>query len=179
MRAKGVRTKSWTREGQGCTHTRNGCGQKKHTSHPDIKRTRRSRSRDTHLTRHYMDGTGNIRKTGICTGISYGRLCTHRSKRRRRWPTIMPMGATIRRPLRPWGDQDLSQCPAGEFQAGGNDLTTAERRAPHPPLGPGRALPLTRLDSAYKSCRPAAFHVGQGLFTGQGHLRGILWKAEK
>src|SRR5699024_2414151 len=46
-----MRTKSWTGKGQECTHTRNGCEQSKHTSHPDIKRTRRSRSWDTHLTR--------------------------------------------------------------------------------------------------------------------------------
>ena len=113
-----MRTKSWTGKGQECTHTRNGCEQSKHTSHPDIKRTRRSRSWDTHLTRRCVAGIGNIRKVEICTGISSGRLCIHRSKRRRRWPTIMPMGATIRKPLRPWDMSTGIVCGNGCWKRG-------------------------------------------------------------
>ena len=115
---KAMRTKSWTGKGQECTHTRNGCEQSKHTSHPDIKRTRRSRSWDTHLTRRCVAGIGNIRKVEICTGISSGRLCIHRSKRRRRWPTIMPMGATIRKPLRPWDMSTGIVCGNGCWKRG-------------------------------------------------------------
>ena len=115
---KAMRTKSWTGKGQECTHTRNGCEQSKHTSHPDIKRTRRSRSWDTHLTRRCVAGIGNIRKVEICTGISSGRLCIHRSKRRRRWPTIMPMGATTRRPLSPWDMSTGIVCVNGCWKQG-------------------------------------------------------------
>ena len=110
--------KKLDRKGQECTHTRNGCEQSKHTSHPDIKRTRRSRSWDTHLTRRCVAGIGNIRKVEICTGISSGRLCIHRSKRRRRWPTIMPMGATIRKPLRPWDMSTGIVCGNGCWKRG-------------------------------------------------------------
>ena len=118
QRGTAMRTKSWTGKGQECTHTRNGCEQSKHTSHPDIKRTRRSRSWDTHLTRRCVAGIGNIRKVEICTGISSGRLCIHRSKRRRRWPTIMPMGATIRKPLRPWDMSTGIVCGNGCWKRG-------------------------------------------------------------